>query len=231
MTARARLLVLVGIGVVAVCLSGCSTTPLGWPDDPGASERTAGGSVPDGARVQGRVYRTGVAVRSAASDAASASLVYADGQVYTAQVDRQGRFCFETPKAGAAELRCELGGQLSATDLVIPPAGGPATSVLMGLLPQGGQGSPPPGSLTVAAGSPEIHRGQRTAASASWGGSTAEASEIVWIMRTSTDAELGPAGRPGTAEITAGSVTGELQLEARVWSGARSNVVTVAVVE
>jgi hypothetical protein len=239
-----------GIVVVAVlygCQAGMSpgldeTGGLGDAGGP-ADARTWGGSIPDGGYITGRVvtysaptgYR--VLVRCTSDSittypyyGALVTLASADGKKQYAKTGWDGRFAITKPCAGAASLSFFLRITEEKVGFDVSSSTGVRHDSIAALAigePITAASSATKLSITAPAGALTPY-GRAATLQATLAGATLLGRDIVWTMRTDTDATIALGRDPSKLVVTPGALTGTITLRAESET-AVSNEITLQV--
>ncbi len=244
----------VGLLVAALALAGGCGAGSGTLDDSAgdAGARTGGGSIPDGAKVEGHVYaKVGVSSSAPVQIRGSANppslptipgsgtsattpasgirvtLGMPDGGTLETYADSNGKFEFAAPYQGQWPLSFELASGVRSTTVDVAPLGGRRSELLARFVQTGGT-APVPGALVVSLAQPGAPSGPSTALRATDNGVEVTSTDIIWTMETLTDATITPAASQGVAVVNGGTITGSAEVRARVPAGV-SNTLTLSI--
>jgi len=199
---------------------GCGSTAIGDADGRGTAGSTPGGRVggktvtysPVGSRASGYQPLPAVTV----------TLTESNGKAQTAVSDVDGNFAFGTTTTGKGTLQFSTSTGRNAVAINIETG---YTHVIASVVPYSSVFAPS-GSLTIRSTATTIKPGGSAWAYATLG--SAMGSEVVWVMKTKTDAQLVPTFLATAPVVTAGAKTGTLTVQA-LTKNLASNALTIKI--
>lgn len=229
------------VAMLACAFSACGASSLPMLGPEGAGSRLTGGSVPDGELVNGTVVASwllppGATARGFAmplvggyipARGASVVLLGPDGLPVQAESDDLGRFSLDASGRQHGRLTFALGDGSNGTTVELKLKKHESVYVVAGLVPDGesvSAGLDP--EVSIRANATRVPVGATVLISATIDDPSIPASELVWVMRTGTDATLEPTARPDRIIVRTGLESGEAKVTAHLGDG-KSHTITI----
>jgi hypothetical protein len=155
-----------------------------------------------------------------------------DGQTLVTYTDQTGRFAFDSPYQGVWPISFELGAQCNSTQVDVNPLGGKRTEVVAGLVVSGTALTPMirgPVSLQITSSTAPTGPVPGVLVRAISTGAPVPGPQLVWVMKTATDAALVPMGPADRILVASGAVTGDVEVTVQL-AAYRSNSLVLALV-